>query len=156
MSIFLGVAQTLVQPPGIYSCPLYVMTLPLSISCISAFCTVNRGWCVEISTSTPPILIYRILLIGVETWWWPFLVETCSFTNRLNIFITKLCCLTTLTTLITTNRKLCPHLMNGWMWGGSSYLISPKKKLGRKIFNLSPLRVKVKTWGYPCPCHKGI
>ena len=45
---------------GCYICYIFV-TYP-------HFCTVNRGWCVEISTSTPPILIYRILLIGVETW----------------------------------------------------------------------------------------
>jgi len=30
-----------------------------------------------------PTQIYRLFLIGVETWWWPLQVETCSFIIRI-------------------------------------------------------------------------
>jgi hypothetical protein len=32
-----------VQPPGVYSCPLYVTTIPFSISYIYAFCNNKQG-----------------------------------------------------------------------------------------------------------------
>ena len=58
-----------------------------------------------------PNQIYRILLIGIETWLWPFLAETCSFTIEYNIFITKLCCVTTLTLSRNPLPSVIPYVL---------------------------------------------
>ena len=71
------------------------------------------------------IQIYRIFLIGVETWKWPLLDETCSFIVSLleyNIFLNKLCCLTTSPPLIN-----CPSLIH------SCYMSNPFQSL---LFNI--------------------
>ena len=84
---YLVPATNVLCTPRVHSYPPHVMPLRLCTSYISIVYTVNREWYVEISTPTPPILIHMNPLNLCETWRWPLLAETCSFTIEYNIFI---------------------------------------------------------------------